>query len=333
MDKTNRPRIVYMGTPEFATAPLKALLDGGYDIAAVVTVPDKPSGRGLKMNYSAVKEFVLSRNLNIPILQPEKMKDPEFVEALQKINADIFVVVAFRILPKIIWGMPRLGTFNLHASLLPRYRGAAPINWAIINGETETGVTTFLLDEDIDTGAILFQEKTPILPEDNIGTLYDRLMEIGSGLVVRTVDAIAEGRAKPEPQADGAETCPAPKITRETMELNWNSSAVDVHNRIRGLSPYPATHTTLKQGESCIDVKVFASSVDSVHGAHSEPGKVTSDGKKRILVDCAEGRLEILEIQAAGKKRLKTRDFLAGWHTGWENVIFTSEPSDKARTL
>jgi len=322
MNKTTRPRIVYMGTPEFATAPLKSLIDGGYDIAAVVTVPDKPSGRGLKMNYSAVKEFVLSLDRNIPILQPEKMKDPEFIDALRDINADLFVVVAFRILPKAVWSMPRLGTFNLHASLLPKYRGAAPINWAIINGETETGVTTFLLDEDIDTGAILFQEKVSILPEDNIGTLYDRLMMTGSSLVLRTVDALAEGNTVPVPQNPSAETCPAPKITRETMELNWNSSAIAIHNRIRGLSPYPATHTTLKHGESTLDVKIFESAVDSADGVHPTPGRITSDGKKRIWVDCAEGRLEILEIQAAGKKRLRTREFLAGWHAGWDDVAF-----------
>jgi len=317
-----KPRIVYMGTPEFATGPLKALIEGGYDIAAIVTVPDKPSGRGLKMNYSAVKEYVLASGLQIPILQPEKMKDPDFITALEEINADLFVVVAFRILPKAVWSMPRLGTFNLHASLLPKYRGAAPINWAIINGETETGVTTFLLDEDIDTGAILFQEKTPILPEDNIGTLYDRLMEIGSSLVLKTVDSLAEGNAIPAPQGADAETCPAPKITRDTMELDWTRPAAEVHNLIRGLSPYPATHTTLKQGDNAIDVKIFSSAVDSTEGRHEKPGKITSDGKKRIWVDCAEGRLEILEMQTAGKKRLHTRDFLAGWHSGWEDTYF-----------
>ncbi|MBQ0006513.1 MAG: methionyl-tRNA formyltransferase [Alistipes sp.] len=311
-----------MGTPEFATGPLKALIEGGYDIAAVVTVPDKPSGRGLKMNVSAVKNFILSENLQIPILQPEKLKDPEFIRTLEKINADIFVVVAFRILPKVIWSMPRLGTFNLHASLLPKYRGAAPINWAIINGEKETGVTTFLLDEDIDTGAILFQEKTPILPEDDLGTLYDRLMSIGSLLVPRTVDALFLGQTEAFPQDNSLQTCPAPKITRETMELDWCTSAPEIHNRIRGLSPYPATHTVLRQGDRCIDVKIFASRVETSDGQHEKPGKVISDGKKRILVDCASGRLEILELQTAGKKRLSTRDFLAGWHSGWDDVYF-----------
>lgn len=311
-----------MGTPEFATGPLKALIDGGYDIAAVVTVPDKPSGRGLKMNFSAVKEFVLSSGLNVPILQPEKMKDPEFLSSLRDINADLFVVVAFRILPKEVWSMPRLGTFNLHASLLPKYRGAAPINWAIINGETETGVTTFFLDENIDTGSILFQEKTPILPEDNIGTLYDRLKEMGSGLVLRTVNSIAEGDINPAPQSADAETCPAPKITRETMELDWRRPSVEIHNRIRGLSPYPATHTVLRQGDTVTDVKIFTSAVDSADGIHEKPGKISSDGKKRLWVDCAEGRLEILELQMAGKKRLQTRDFLAGWHTGWDEAYF-----------
>ena len=316
------PKIVYMGTPEFARGPLKALIEGGYDIAAIVTVPDKPSGRGLKMNVSAVKNFVRSENLQIPILQPENLKDPEFIGTLEKINADIFVVVAFRILPKVIWSMPRLGTFNLHASLLPKYRGAAPINWAIINGETKTGVTTFLLDEDIDTGAILFQEKTPILPEDDLGTLYDRLMDIGSGLVLRTVDALYNDLVQAKSQDNSIQKCPAPKITRETMEIDWNVSAPEIHNRIRGLSPYPATHTVLRQGDKCIDVKIFASKVEASDGRHEKPGRVISDGKKRILVDCATGRLEILELQTAGKKRLSTRDFLAGWHFGWEDIYF-----------
>lgn len=309
-----------MGTPEFATGPLKALLDGGYDIAAVVTVPDKPSGRGLKMNCSAVKQFILANHPQIPILQPESMKDPEFAEALKKTGANLFVVVAFRILPKAIWSLPRLGTFNLHASLLPKYRGAAPINWAIMNGETETGVTTFLLDENIDTGAILLQEKTPIRPEDNIGTLYDRLMNIGSSLTVRTVDTIAAGNIAPKPQGEGVETCPAPKITRETMEIDWARSAVEVHNQVRGLNPYPSTHTTLKQRGKTVEVKILATSVEKGEGREEKPGKVFSDGKKKLSVATGNGRLEILELQIAGKKRMSAKDFLAGWHTGWDDV-------------
>ncbi len=318
-----KPRIVFMGTPEFATGPLKALIGAGYDIAAVVTVPDKPSGRGLKMNFSAVKEYVLSLGREIPILQPEVLKDPEFLSALESINADMFVVVAFRMLPKAVWSMPPMGTFNLHASLLPKYRGAAPINWAIINGETVTGVTTFLLDEKIDTGAILFQEETPILPEDNIGTLYDRLMTIGSALTVKTVEALAGGDVTPLPQTEPAEPCPAPKITRETMEINWNDDARDIHNLIRGLSPYPATHTVLFRDGSSTDVKVFSSRAVS-EGAEEpgRPGHISSDGKKHLYVETGHGRIEILELQVAGKKRLRTPEFLAGCHTGWDDARF-----------
>lgn len=320
---TGKPRIVFMGTPEFATGPLKALLEAEYDIAAVVTVPDKPSGRGLKMNYSAVKEYVLSTGRDIPILQPEKLKDPSFLSALEALRADLFVVVAFRVLPKAVWGMPPMGTFNLHASLLPRYRGAAPINWAIINGETATGVTTFLLDENIDTGAILLQEETPILPEDDIGTLYDRLMEIGSRLTLKTVAALAGGSISPVPQTGLPEACPAPKITRETMEIKWDSSALSIHNLIRGLSPYPATHTTLRQGEKTTDVKIFATApVQDICGPERCPGRLHSDGKKHLYAETADGTLEILELQTAGRKRLRTPEFLAGWHTGWDDVRF-----------
>jgi len=318
-----RPRIVFMGTPEFATGPLKALIEAEYEIAAVVTVPDKPSGRGLKMNFSAVKEYVISLDRRIPILQPEQLKDPDFLSALEELDADLFVVVAFRMLPKAVWSMPPMGTFNLHASLLPKYRGAAPINWAIINGETVTGVTTFLLDEKIDTGAILFQEETPILPEDNIGTLYDRLMTIGSALTVRTVEALCDGDVTPIPQTEPAEPCPAPKITRETMEIDWRDGARTIHNLIRGLSPYPATHTTLIRDGLSTDVKIFSSRVVSEDEMNlSEPGRISSDGKKHLYVETGHGRIEILELQTAGKKRLRTPEFLAGWHTGWDDVRF-----------
>jgi methionyl-tRNA formyltransferase len=219
-----------MGTPEFAVGSLKALVEGGYNVVGVVTVPDKPSGRGLKVNMSAVKEYALG--LNIPIMQPVSLKDPAFLEELEALKGDCFVVVAFRMLPQVVWGMPRLGTFNLHASLLPQYRGAAPINWAIINGETTTGVTTFLLDKQIDTGNILFQQECEIAPDENIGSLYDRLMEMGSALVLRTVDALAEGNITPKPQVESGQLKPAPKITRETCRIDWTQPAQRVVNLI-----------------------------------------------------------------------------------------------------
>lgn len=305
-------RIVFMGTPEFAVGSLKALVEGGYNVVGVVTVPDKPSGRGLKMNMSAVKEYALG--LNIPILQPVSLKEPAFLEELASLKGDCFVVVAFRMLPQVVWSMPPLGTFNLHASLLPQYRGAAPINWAIINGETVTGITTFLLDKQIDTGNILFQEECEILPEDNIGTLYDKLMGMGSILVPRTVDALAEGNVTPVPQVESEELHPAPKITRETCKIEWNSSAKDIANRVRGLSPYPAAYAVLVAGEKRADVKIFAGEAVEMGKSHCDAGAIVSDGKSKLWVKCADGCYEIQELQMAGKKRLKARDFLVGIH-------------------
>lgn len=322
-------RIIFMGTPEFAVGSLKALIDGGYNVVGVVTVPDKPSGRGQKINISAVKEYALT--LNIPILQPVSLKEPSFIDALTELKADIFVVVAFRMLPKIVWSMPKLGTFNLHASLLPNYRGAAPINWAIINGEKETGVTTFLLDEKIDTGHIIFQEKCPILDEDNIGSLYDKLMEIGSPLVLKTIDALVSGDYQSRKQDENSTMNPAPKITRQTCELDWSQNAQTVLNLIRGLSPYPAPHSMLQStaedgSQNCVDVKIYkaeycASAISTA--SPKTPGTIICDGKKELYVACGSGFLKILELQIAGKKRLAIRDFLAGWREGFKNTIFT----------
>lgn len=312
MEKGKNTRIVFMGTPEFAVGSLQALVENGYNVVGVVTVPDKPSGRGLKVNMSAVKEYALG--LDLPILQPVSLKDPAFLEELAALDADCFVVVAFRMLPQVVWSMPKLGTFNLHASLLPQYRGAAPINWAIINGETKTGVTTFLLDKQIDTGNIIFQQECEILPEDNIGSLYEKLMAIGSKLVLRTVDALAEGTVTPTPQVESGALHPAPKITRETCKIEWNDTAVNITNRVRGLSPYPAAYAVMVSGDKRTDVKIFGGIATQTGNSHSDTGAIISDGKNRLCVKCGDGLFEISELQMAGKKRLKVKEFLVGIH-------------------
>lgn len=330
MEINKKERIVFMGTPEFAVSSLKALIEKGYNVVGIVTVPDKPSGRGQKINMSSVKEYALG--LDLPILQPVSLKDPVFLEQLKGLAGDLFIVVAFRMLPRIVWSMPRLGTFNLHASLLPDYRGAAPINWAIINGETETGITTFFLDEKIDTGAILFQERMPILPQDNVGSLYDRLMEKGAELVLKTTDAITGQNYTLISQDESKAVHPAPKITRQTCEIDWTQDAVKVLNLIRGLSPYPAPHTLLVKTDSNgnaggHDIKIYdaeycASAIGHTNtDGHILPGKIISDCKKELYVACGKDFLKIKELQMAGKKRLATKDFLAGWRDGFENCM------------
>ena len=304
-----------MGTPEFAVTSLKNLLDKGYNIKAVVTTPDKPAGRGKAIQFSDVKKFALEHNL--PILQPEKLKSPEFLAQLNEINADLFVVVAFRMLPKEVWAMPRLGTINLHAALLPDYRGAAPINHAIINGETETGITTFYIDEDIDTGKIIMQEKCAIEPEDNIGTLYDKLMFIGAEAVCKTVDIIASGNVNAIEQ-DSIRTeglHPAPKITKEFCQINWNSKSVDIHNLIRGLSPYPAAWCYLKDD---ITAKIFTSSYSN-EKHNLNPGSFVTDNKSFLKIAAADGFVSIHELQMQGKKRMAIKDFLNGFKFNTEN--------------
>lgn len=308
-----------MGTPEFAVAPLDALLKNGCNIVAVITAPDKPSGRGLKLNESAVKQFAKEKGLKI--LQPEKLKSTEFIDELKKLKADLQIVVAFRMLPEVVWNMPPMGTFNLHASLLPQYRGAAPINWAIINGETKTGVTTFFLQHEIDTGNIIYQEEVEITAVDNAGTLYNKLMQVGSQLVVKTVKAIAVGNAPSIPQSaiTKENLKEAPKIFKETCHIYWNRTAEDIHNLIRGLSPYPAAFFNLRdENKGFLNIKVYVSSIEIA--SHSLPvGSIISDNKKYLKIACSNGFVHVLELQAAGKKRMNTEDFLRGFKLSSDN--------------
>ncbi len=307
-------RIVFMGTPEFAVPSLRALVAGGYNVVGVVTTPDKPAGRGQKLHQSEVK--IAALELGLPVLQPEKLKAPEFVEAMQALRPDLGIVIAFRMLPEVIWAIPGLGTFNLHASLLPQYRGAAPINWAIINGETETGVTTFLLNHEIDKGGIIDQIRVPILPEDNVGTLYDKLMTTGTALVTSTVDRIAAGDIRPVEQQhiDESTLRPAPKIFKEDCRIDWTLPGRRIADFIRGLSPYPAAWTEMfREGdEESQSAKLFSAAFEAA--VHGQPcGTVESDGRTFIRVACADGWIIPGELQIAGKKRLPVRDLLLGW--------------------
>ena len=306
-------RIVFMGTPEFAVASLKRLAEEGYNIVAVVTTPDKPAGRGQRMHESDVK--VAARELGLPILQPEKLRDPEFVQAIQELQPDLGIVIAFRMLPEIIWAMPRYGTFNLHASLLPQYRGAAPINWAIINGEKETGITTFLLNHEIDKGAIIGQRKMPILAEDNIGTMYDKLMTEGCNLVVETVEKIATQDFTPIEQMhiDEATLKPAPKIFKEDCKIDWSWDGERIVNFVRGLSPYPAAWTPMYlNGEEKGSAKIFEVRFSPNKG-NGNVGEIISDGKEQIAVVCSDGLIEIRSMQMAGKKRMSNKELLLGF--------------------
>lgn len=302
-------RIIFMGTPEFAVASLAALLDAGLDVVAVVTAPDKPAGRGQKLHQSAVKQHALLKGL--PVLQPEKLRDTGFLAELRALKADLQVVVAFRMLPEVVWDMPPQGTVNLHASLLPQYRGAAPINHAIINGETESGVTTFLLQHEIDTGHILFAEPVAIGPNDTAGDLHDRLMAVGAELLVRTVNAIASGTAEPVPQrnlvTDG-ELKHAPKIFKEDCLIDWNQSVAAVHNLIRGLSPYPTAYTVL-HGKA---LKLFVVEKDETPPQY-EPGAFYTDGKSFLKFACSNGYIVVKTLQLEGKKRMDIIEFLKGY--------------------
>ena len=302
-----------MGTPEFAVASLKRLVEEGYNIVAVVTTPDKPAGRGQRMHESDVK--VAARELGLPILQPEKLRDPEFVLTMQELQPDLGIVIAFRMLPEVIWAMPRYGTFNLHASLLPQYRGAAPINWAIINGEKETGITTFLLNHEIDKGAIIGQRKMPILAEDNIGTMYDKLMTEGCDLVVETVEKIATQDFTPIEQMhiDEATLKPAPKIFKEDCKIDWSWEGERIVNFVRGLSPYPAAWTPMYlNGEEKGSAKIFEVRFSPNKG-NGNVGEIISDGKEQIAVVCSDGLIEIRSMQMAGKKRMSNKDLLLGF--------------------
>lgn len=306
-------RIVFMGTPEFAATSLRRLVAEGYNVVAVVTTPDKPAGRGQRMHESDVK--LTAKELGLPILQPEKLRDEAFLEALRALEPDLGIVIAFRMLPEVVWAMPKHGTFNLHASLLPEYRGAAPINWAIINGDKRTGVTTFLLNHEIDKGAIIGQEEVDILPEDNIGTLYDKLMNIGSGLVIETVERIASGNVDPVEQMhiDESTLRPAPKIFKEDGRIDWNRGAEDIHNLVRGLSPYPAAWSPIfKDGEECGSIKIFTTRVE-LKAMNVAPGTVVTDGRGELRVAASDGWVYIDELQLAGKRRMTTRELLLGW--------------------
>lgn len=306
-------RIVFMGTPEFAVPSLRALVEGGYRVVAVVTTPDRPAGRGQQLRKSDVK--IAAEELGLPILQPEKLRDPQFVAAMEALKPDLGIVIAFRMLPEVIWAMPRLGTFNLHASLLPQYRGAAPINWAIINGEQETGVTTFLLNHEIDKGAIVGQLREPIHPEDNIGTLYERLMHRGTGLVRDTVEQLAAGTVTPIEQQhiDECTLRPAPKIFKEDCLIDWHRTGKQIVDFVRGLSPYPAAWSRLyRADEECLSAKVFR--VRFTAASHDEAaGTIRTDGRNTIEVACADGWVAIEELQIAGKKRMSSHDLLLGF--------------------
>ena len=325
MSVFKKTRIVYMGTPEFAVAPLDALRKNGFDVVGIVTVADKASGRGLKVNESAVKKYAVENN--IPVLQPLSLKDPEFLEALKAWKPDLFVVVAFRMLPKVVWEIPRLGTFNLHAALLPQYRGAAPINWAVINGDKATGVTTFMIDEGMDTGKIMYREQCLIGPDETVGEVHDKLMELGSALVVQTVEAIIDRSVEYRVQRSfiqGSEILrPAPKLTRELCHIDWNGKTKHIYNLIRGLSPYPAAFTELVKDDKVLQMKIYRTVkvADEDYAAmlaangldKAAPGTVLSDGKTYLAFATADGAISVTELQLSGKKKMGVKDFLIGF--------------------
>ncbi len=298
-------RIIFMGTPDFAVPSLEILIENNYNVVAVITAPDKPSGRGLRVQTSPVKDAALK--FNLPILQPTALKDSSFIEELKNYNANLQIVVAFRMLPEAVWNMPEIGTFNLHASLLPQYRGAAPINWAIMNGEKETGCTTFFLQHEIDTGDILFAEKEIINEEDTFETLYDRLKIKGASLVLKTVQSIESKNYKPVPQQFSSALKNAPKIHKETCKIDWTKSAEEVRNFIRGLSPYPAAWTVLN-GKT---LKIFKTKISSETNSKN-PGEIVSDNKTFLHYTTGNGVLSILELQLEGKKRMAIEEFLRG---------------------
>lgn len=323
-------RIVYMGTPDFAVEPLRRLVEGGYNVVGVITMPDKPAGRGHKLQFSAVKKYALACDL--PLLQPAKLKDEAFIEALKTWQATLQIVVAFRMLPEVVWNMPPMGTFNLHASLLPQYRGAAPINWAVINGDKETGITTFFLKHEIDTGNIIQQERVPIEETDDVGIVHDKLMNLGGELVIKTVDAILAGTVKAIPQAKLAENVslrPAPKIFKETCRIDWHLPMAKVYDFVRGLSPYPVAWTTLKQGDESSVFKVCQTekvpveellSMDSLSEKWNDeslekalPGTILCDGKKQLCIATTDGWIRVKVLQVPGKRRMNVEDYLRGY--------------------
>lgn len=302
-------RILFMGTPEFAVETLKSIIEANYKVVGVVTAPDRPAGRGRKLQQSAVKEYALEQNL--PVLQPTNLKSDEFLQQLKELNPNLQVVVAFRMLPQVVWQFPEYGTFNLHASLLPQYRGAAPINWAIINGEVKTGVSTFFIDEKIDTGAMILQQEVEIEPQENAGQLHDKLMTTGAGLVVRTLELIAAGDAKTIPQEENDELKGAYKLTKHNTKIDWDRSLDEIYNFIRGLSPYPAAWTSLINGNNEVMMKIYAS--EKEYASHSyEKGKVLQE-EKEVRVAVKEGFLLLKEIQLPGKRKMTVKDLLNGY--------------------
>lgn len=307
-------RIVFFGTPDFAVESLRRLVEGGYNIVGVVTMPDKIAGRGHKMIQSAVKQYAVEQGLHL--MQPERLKDEAFVDELRSLDAQLNIVIAFRMLPEVVWAMPSLGTFNLHASLLPKYRGAAPINWAVMNGDTTTGVTTFFLKHEIDTGDVIQQKSIEIGRTDNVEVIHDKLMLMGADMVLETVDAIIAGTVKPIPQEEmltaGEEPTPAPKIFTETCRIDWNRPVEQLYNHIRGLSPYPAAWSELVDEQGNVHhVKIFATS-EPLEKSGVVPGAITADGK-HLIVDCADGALEVLTLQLSGKRRMPAPDFMRGF--------------------
>ncbi len=323
--KKEELRIVYMGTPEFAVESLRALVEGGYNVVGVVTMPDKPVGRhGSVLQPSPVKQYAVEHGL--PVLQPERLKDETFVEQLRAWRADLQIVVAFRMLPEVVWAMPPMGTFNLHASLLPQYRGAAPINWAVINGETETGITTFFLQHEIDTGRIIQQVRVPIADDDCVGDVHDRLMMLGGRLVTETVDNILAGNVHPIDQSELFQTeqelKPAPKIFRETCRIDWQQPTKRVYDFVRGLSPYPAAWTLLQQPDAQPQSLKIYRATYTPSAATQPAGTLQTDGRTYLRCACADGWLDILELQLAGKRRMPVADFLRGSHITEKTTLF-----------
>lgn len=307
-------KIVFFGTPEFAAESLDAIIMNDFNVVGVVTMPDKIAGRGHKLYQSDVKRYAVEHNLNI--LQPEKLKAPDFLDSLKALDANLFIVIAFRMLPREVWQMPELGTFNLHASLLPKYRGAAPINRAVMNGDTETGVTTFFLKHEIDTGDMIMQRKIEIGAEDNVGNVHDRLMHLGAEMVVETVNAIVDGTLSTTPQPEG-EFTPAPKIFKDDCKIDWNKDSRSIHNHVRGLSPYPAAWTVItEESGRPLECKIFETSLTNDSCCDCKAGAIKKDGK-RMLVACNDKWLEIVSLQPAGKKRMEADAFLLGYHPSY----------------
>lgn len=303
-------RIVFMGTPDFAVCSLKKLVEEGYNVVGVITAPDKPAGRGQKIHESAIKQYAKTQKLTI--LQPSNLKNEEFLNELRTLNANLQIVVAFRMLPKAVWQMPEFGTFNLHASLLPDYRGAAPINWAIINGETKTGVSTFFIDEKIDTGEMILQEEVDILPTENAGDLHDKLMTVGSKLVIKTVKLIESDSVKTKPQPENRDIKTAYKLNKSNCKIDWNENSQTIFNKVRGLSPYPAAWSTLLNDGDELSVKIYK--VEKEDSSHSYPAGTIISGKHEVKVAVKNGYINLKEIQLPGKRKMDIKSLLNGYH-------------------